>query len=363
MTDRQRALEDLRNRVARDLFSDAVNFEDLTPEQQQQVRESTAFRRGEDDINRRSRHAAQDFRQEYGFYQPGTQFGDEGIRQVLELLQSGEITAEQATPFIGSRRVEAFQEQQASTTAAEAQAAATATAIQTALEPLISQNQTTADTEATTADTMATTADKAATTAQTESETAPIAAATAQTESETAALNASIAEKFDTATNLFSTGSETLHQAATEIAEADIDQIATEIARIPDSMLLLNETIEGLPERLDSVLTISEGRLAGLFSEGSGRLPESFTEANPRVPNLAPVEPRALPDHIETLSVSANTVNVSGNIRGGERVGQRNEPPIVIEDRTTTVVEVDKRELGRVVGEGEVKAELRGDRI
>ena len=316
LTDQAHSLEDLRNKVARDLFSDAVNFDDLTEEQKQQVRESLDFRRGADDINRQSRRAASEFRQEFGVYRPGSQFGDTGIAQVLEKLESGEITREQALPFIGTRRVEAFEEKQRTTQEAEtrrveseanitAQAEATAGAIQTALAPLITQNQTTADTEATTA--------------QTESETATTAATTATTEATTAIAQASIAELERTNAETFKTGLTALSQA---------------IPKLQDFAGLPNTFRELLSRELSEV----------------------------RIQRMAIHSPREV--KFDFLEVQAGVVNVRGGVvnvphaRSARTVNRSEASP-----PTEIVVQIDKKEVGRAVYEETTRAEQRGDNI
>ena len=256
LDDQKEALEDLRTRVARDLFSDAINFDDLTPEQQRQVTESTAFRRGQEDINTRSQREAYDFRQEFGLYRAGTKFGDTGIEQVMELLRSGEITPEQATPFIGSRRVDAFTEQQAATETAELQAMTIATGLQTALEPLITQQQTTATTEAMTAQTNAT---------------------TATTESATAIANASNAEMFGTGIAALSAAIPSLTDFS-EVPTAITTAVETAISEADiQSLVIVNPTAIDI-ETLDIIantVNVSGGRLN--FPRGGGSRQERET--------------------------------------------------------------------------------------
>ena len=167
----QRDLQDLQTETARRLFGE--EFGDLTADQRSRLSEDDTFQRELFDLNRQRDRDVQDFQTEFGFLTPGSP-GYQFYRQELE---SGALTDENFIERVfGRRGLDEFIEQQRATedltedTAAreveiQAQATAQATAIETALAPLLAQNATTAETEATTAMTNATTATTEAATA------------------------------------------------------------------------------------------------------------------------------------------------------------------------------------------------------
>ena len=177
----QRDLQDLQTETARRLFDE--EFGDLTADQRSRLAEDDTYQRELFDLNRQRDRDVQDFQTEFGILTPGSP----GYGFYRQELESGGLTDENFIERIfGRRGLDEFIEQQRATedltqdTAAreveiQAQAAAQATAIETALASLIEQNATTAQTEATTAETNA---------------------ATATTESATAIANASNAEMF-----------------------------------------------------------------------------------------------------------------------------------------------------------------------
>ena len=197
-------------------------------------------------------------------------------------------------------------------------------------------------------------------------ETATMAAETAAIASETAATNKTVAEMFEPAVGTFGTASDTLHQAAVELAEADIDQIATAISS-------LTGVISTLPEELDSVFGKNFQELSQLIAQakppiigiGGGQYVE--TQALGDLANLTPADlvnvepieligtpnidgaavspemlgvtaPAELPtSYVETLSITAKTVNVSGEINGlqtgsSDRQSTPQESTIVVEN-------------------------------
>ena len=181
----QRDLQDLQTETARRLFGE--EFGDLTESQRTRLTEDDTYQRERFDLDRQRNRDVQDFQTDFGILTPRTP-GYDFYRQQVE---SGELTDENfiqrlfgrrgLDDILSNQRDVADVEQRTEQREADinAQAEVTASALQTALQPLLgeqsalaTQQQTTAALESTTATTAAETATTAATTATVEASNA-----------------------------------------------------------------------------------------------------------------------------------------------------------------------------------------------
>ena len=181
----QRDFQDLQTETARRLFGE--EFGDLTAGERTRLTEDDTYQRELFDLNRQRNRDVQDFQTDFGILTPGSS-GYDFYRQQVE---SGELTDENFIQRIFGRRglddilsnqrdvVDVEQQTEQREADINAQAEVTATAIQTALQPLLgeqsalaTQQQTTAALESTTATTASETATTAATTATVEASNA-----------------------------------------------------------------------------------------------------------------------------------------------------------------------------------------------
>ena len=147
-TEYQRDIQDLQNEFARELFGDSViSFADLTAEQQRQLQSNAGFQQERFDLGLERDRDRQDIRTESGVLRAGSA-GEAFYRQQIE---SGELTDTNLIErlfgrrglddFISNRRdVEDLEQRTAERTAdINAEAEATATALQEVLTPLLNE--------------------------------------------------------------------------------------------------------------------------------------------------------------------------------------------------------------------------------
>ena len=156
LRDYQRDLEDLQTETARRLFGE--EFGDLTEGQRSRLAEDDTFQRELFDLNRQRNRAAQDFQTDFGILTPGSP-GYDFYRQQLE---GGDLTDTNLIErLFGRQGLDDFTSSQRDIEDAEqrrtqretdiiAEAEAQAVALTEALQPLITQNTATAETQATT---------------------------------------------------------------------------------------------------------------------------------------------------------------------------------------------------------------------
>ena len=306
--DSARDLEDLQTEYARKLFGDSViSFGDLTDDQRRQLEQDTDYQREVFDLNRERDRDRRDRDIEFGDLIPGSA----GFAFFREQLTSGQLIDENLIrELFGTQGRDDFLNFQQGTQDADQRLAQGILEATATYETAISEN-----------------------TAAMQALMFP---------EEAAAITKGVVEATESAA-----------QATTGVITAS-GTLGTIVSALGSPAADLRATVEGL----SSLVGSREMRIPGEIP-----MPELIVDQE-AIAEAGIREPREIPTSIETLSVSANTVNVSGNISGGDEVGRlRNEQPIIIMDRSTHIVEVDKRELGRVVGEGQVRNEQRGDDI
>ena len=188
------------------------------------------------------RRSREDFQRQYGSLS-GSYFEEEGRQQILEGLRAGTIQPHQAEPFIGTQAVEGFISEQRAIEDAEiqrterasdieAQATATAMAIETALSPLVTLNTTTAETQAA-----------------------------------TAAMFSPAVETFGTAADTFSEGASMLSNFDTEGLVSAVDKIPEAFAGLDT----LDATLTALPNQIEAALSSSFSVLPDLIASAISR--------------------------------------------------------------------------------------------
>ena len=270
-TEFQRDVEDLRTRIARDLFGDdVISFADLSEDQQGQVEASTEYQRRLFDLEQERNRDRQDLNTEFGVLRPES---TGAFEYYLQALQRGELSEQDILSVFGRRGLDQYtQFNQTTTDAGEdltadtadvnAEAEAQATALTEALTPLLTQQKATADTAATTAEIESTTADTAATTAEIAATTADTAATTAEIESITVGILEKTLNDFAETLPVFKLGSADLKAGAAALQ--NIDPLISAIADIPRRISGLSRTLDSLPERLERALSESFSELNSL---------------------------------------------------------------------------------------------------
>ena len=301
-TEFQRDLEDLRTKIARDLFGeDVISFGDLTESQQSEVQDSTDFQRRLFDHERDRDREIQDLNTEFGVLRQESTAAFDYYRQAL---QRGELSEQDILSVFGRRGLDQYTRFEQTTTNANedltadiasvnAEAEATSKAISEALAPLIEKSETTATTEA---------------------ETAAVTATTAKTESETGEKNAKTAAAQAALVMLQESAMETWQSSAARFNESvvNLDTAIDKFALIPQSfdnvVTAFRELPQELLKKIESSIFEPAVRLPGPRSvEQSEKAVKSAQEAF--------AEPRT-PTHFESLAITAKTVHLSGDIVG-----------------------------------------------
>ena len=274
----QRDLQDLQTETARRLFDE--EFGDLTADQRSRLAEDDTYQRELFDLNRQRDRDVQDFQTEFGILTPGSP-GYDFYRQELE---SGGLTDENFIERVfGRRGLDEYLQNQRSVADVEArteteradietQAQATATALSEALAPLLQP-----ESDAVMVSSDAAVASKDAATAANE---AAIAARDAAT-----AANAAVGTLPDIVGPLerIETVSETFSNIVDALGEPAAD---------------LRATVEGL-STLNGGLAVDPLELTAKIEDAIAMFAE-------------PVSPSVLT--ADTISVSGNTVHVSGGL-------------------------------------------------
>ena len=297
----QRDLEDLQTKFARELFGDSViSFADITAEQQQRLQQDTDYQRGLFDLNRERDRDRFDFQDQFGGLRPGSP----GYDFYSQQLQQGTLSESEVEHLFGRRgrgfytnflrgEDDADADLASGVSDVNTEAQALASAIDTALSPLLEPATQTAEMERMTA--------------ALTSDTAILESTTAALESSTAGMNASTAALQEQSAAALTTGSKTLLDAAIELNKFNLDTFVAAAVRSSDSLENISLTLTTLPTALKSTL---EGVLAELptaLAQGVG--------ANPfgQVGSLSTGTPAGFPNSGQPLVIQ-NVISLPNSV-------------------------------------------------